>query len=83
MGQRRVFSEARRYCGRPGIRQHEHFLWDIKVTIGDYYTWLQREGLKNARKCWAQAKAIAKKAATGKISREEACKQIDMLGFEK
>ena len=58
-------------------------LWDIKVDIGDHYTWLQREGLKNARKCWAQAKAIAKKAATGKISREEACRQIDMLGFEK
>ena len=58
-------------------------LWDIKVDIGEHYTWLQREGLKNARKCWAQAKAIAKKAATGKISREEACRQIDMLGFEK
>lgn len=58
-------------------------LWDIKVTVGDHYTWLQRFGLKKARQCWAKARSIAKRFINNKLSKEEACRQIDMLGFEK
>lgn len=60
-------------------------LWDIKVSIGDwrkedyYHCWMQCTGLKNARKCWARAKAIAKKFSIGKLSKEETQRQIDAL----
>lgn len=57
-------------------------LYSIKVFINDNMTWLQRSGLKKARKCANAAKTIVKKYLTGKLSVEEAQHQVDLLGFE-
>ena len=57
-------------------------LYSINVYLGGECTWLQRSGLKKARKCANAAKSILKKYLTGKLSAEEAQHQVGLLGFE-
>lgn len=58
-------------------------LYSIKVFINDNMTWLQRTGLKNARKCANAAKTIVKKFLTGKLTYDEAMSRVNALGFEE
>lgn len=58
-------------------------LYDIKATLDGEYIWLQREGLKEARKCWADAKAIVKKFMNKKLGRDEALKMLNGMNIWK
>lgn len=57
-------------------------LYNIKVYLNGNFTWLQRSGLVNARKCQRKAKAVVKKFVSGKLAAGAAQAEIDKLGFE-